>query len=353
MSVIATVLNEYGSLPRWLRSLESQSRLPDEFVIIDGGSYDGTWELLKAWRPSVPVVLHRLPGSTIAEARNYAISRASCEIIAITDAGTIAESHWLERLIGAFDDQEVDVAAGFFLPVTSDSWSIALAATTLPGVDEVPREYFLPSSRSVAVRTAWLRAGFLYPEWLDYCEDLVFDMRLKRAGARFEFVPDAIVHFEPRRSMIAFIRQYYRYARGDGKAGLFPARHFLRYATYLVLLVVLTRRHPGEVAVAGLLSAVYMRQPAMRLWKAGAPDRHIFPVLLGLSAVQRLAGDLAKMAGYPAGLRWRWRRFGSLGWRTSWPRISPRGSLWQPPPASIETLPPRVSRVDESRPGEM
>ena len=35
-------------------------------------------------------------------------------------------------------------------------------------------------------RAVWERVGG-YPEWLDYCEDLVFDLALRHAGCRFAF----------------------------------------------------------------------------------------------------------------------------------------------------------------------
>ena len=76
-----------------------------------------------------------------------------------------------------------------------------------------------------------------YPEWLDYCEDLVFDLALQQSGARFAFAPRAIAWFRPRGSLAAFFRQYYRYARGDGKADLWRARHAIRYAVYLGALL--------------------------------------------------------------------------------------------------------------------
>src|ERR1051326_5124056 len=60
-------------------------------------------------------------------------------------------------------------------------------------------------------------------------------------GCRFAFAPEAIAWFRPRPSLAAFFRQYYRYARGDGKADLWRARHTIRYATYLTA-VALTRR---------------------------------------------------------------------------------------------------------------
>ncbi len=42
VSVIATVLNEAGSIDLLLDSLAGQTRPPDEVVIVDGGSSDGT-----------------------------------------------------------------------------------------------------------------------------------------------------------------------------------------------------------------------------------------------------------------------------------------------------------------------
>ena len=53
-------------------------------------------------------------------------------------------------------------------------------------------------SRSVAfTKGAWRRAGG-YPEWLDYCEDVVFDLKLRQKFGPFLFVPEAVVHFRPR-----------------------------------------------------------------------------------------------------------------------------------------------------------
>ena len=49
-------------------------------------------------------------------------------------------------------------------------------------------------------------------------EDVVFDLDLRRMGCTFVMEPRANVGFRPRGSLTAFFRQYYRYARGDGKA---------------------------------------------------------------------------------------------------------------------------------------
>ena len=68
-----------------------------------------------------------------------------------------------------------------------------------PGVWVDP-ERFLPSSRSVAFLKADWAACDGYPEWLDYCEDLVYDLALRERYGQFAFAPRALVHFRPRSS---------------------------------------------------------------------------------------------------------------------------------------------------------
>jgi glycosyltransferase involved in cell wall biosynthesis len=256
-------------LQRLLRSIEEQSRSPDEVVIVDGGSTDGTYEALLNWANGAPSrSILQAPGANIARGRNLAIETATGEIIAVTDAGVTLPPDWLGSLVDALDaTPAAAVASGFFAPDPHGVFERALAAATLPSVRDVDAGTFLPSSRSVAFRRrAWAAVGG-YPEWLDYCEDLVFDLALRRAGFRFAWVPEAVVDFRPRPTFGAFFRQYYLYARGDGKAGLWPMRHAIRYGTYLVCLPLLWagRRHLSVVACGVLAAALYLRRPVERL----------------------------------------------------------------------------------------
>ena len=50
-----------------------------------------------------------------------------------------------------------------------------------------------------------------YPEWLDYCEDLLFDFAIRAQCGGFSFAPNAIVYFRPRGSLRSFYKQYYLY----------------------------------------------------------------------------------------------------------------------------------------------
>lgn len=334
VSLVATVRNESVSLDRWLTSLERQTRKPDEIIIVDGGSTDGTLELLESWAATVENTnIVSALGASISTGRNIGLKRATGDIIAIIDCGTIANTDWLERLITPFSNPRIDVVSGFFVPDGENSWDRSLAASTLPDANEIDPDRFLPSSRSVAVRASWVQAGFVYPEWLDYCEDLVWDMQLKDCGARFETAIDAIVSFEVRPGPVEFFLQYYRYARGDGKAGLFAKRHVVRYATYLIAAAVILRRRPAELAVVCTAAGVHLARPLSRLLRRDrAAGRSASTSLkaIPLIPVQIVIGDFAKMIGYPVGILWRFQRFRTLNPIKNWRRISPDGVLWHP-----------------------
>lgn len=317
VSVIATVLNEGAAIHRLLDSLAVQTRRPDEVVFVDGGSHDDTVAILQtaASAGQLPVRVLVEPGANISRGRNVAIAAASGDVIASTDAGVRLSEGWLAALVRPFEsDDPPSVVSGVFVPDVHTTFEVAMAATVLPTLAEINPTTFLPSSRSVAfTRLAWQAVGG-YPEWLDYCEDLVFDLRLRQIYPRFGFAPDAIAHFRPRGDLRSFFRQYYCYARGDGKADLWRKRHAIRYLTYLVALPVLLAlgawSSPWWWVLGAVLGGVgYLGTPYRRLCPSLKQlrwwDRL---VAIALVPLIRVTGDVAKMIGYPVGLMWRWKR---------------------------------------------
>lgn len=336
ISVIATVYNEGNDIRRLLDSLAAQTRQPDEIVICDGGSQDDTVAILRSYvtdgaLPQLRVLVE--PGANISRGRNLAIAAAAGPVIAATDAGVRLDPTWLAQLAAPWENAPADDApiavAGFFMPDVANIFQTAMAATVLPLPDDIDPDKFLPSSRSVAfTKAAWAAAGG-YPEWLDYCEDLLFDFAInaQRPGqpTAFEWAPGAVAYFRARDTLPAFWQQYYRYARGDGKADLWRKRHAVRYATYMVLLpALLGHALWGSFARwlgwAGLLVGVlaYCWRPWQRVRALGTHLSLGQQVqAAALVPLIRCVGDLAKMAGYPAGLWWRWqhRTWDAIHWR--------------------------------------
>ncbi len=311
-TVISTVLNEGEAIRRLMDSLVAQTRRPDEVVIVDGGSRDNTVAVLGEYADRLPLRVIVEPGANISRGRNVAIAAATGDVIASVDAGVWLEPAWLETLLAPFDDASPapQAVAGFFMADPRSTFEIAMGATVLPNVEDVDPATFLPSSRSVAfTKDAWRAVGG-YPEWLDYCEDLVFDFRLRDEVGTFAWAPEAPAHFRPRGSLRSYFRQYYRYARGDGKADLWRKRHAIRYVTYLIalpaLLLLSVFHSPWWLLLllAGVLA--YSRTPFRRLRPRldALPPLERFKAILWIPVI-RGVGDVAKMAGYPAGWVWR------------------------------------------------
>ena len=97
VSLVVTVLNEAATINSLLTSVAKQSRLPEEVVMVDGGSSDGTVRLVRRFaadHPQLNLKLIEQPGNR-SVGRNAGITAASHDWIAITDAGCTLHQHWL------------------------------------------------------------------------------------------------------------------------------------------------------------------------------------------------------------------------------------------------------------------
>lgn len=321
VSIICTVRDEADNIAALLDSMLTQTRAADEIVINDCQSIDETPAIVAAYAARYPQIRLVRGGHNISSGRNNAIRHAHGPIIASTDAGLTLDPHWLARIVAPIEAGEADLVGGFFHPTPRSLFGLVLGETNYRRSNEIDPSTFLPFGKSMAFRKEVWEAVGGFPEWASHCEDLLFDLAVQQAGFRRVFVPEAVVHFAPRPTLGAFIRQYYTYARGDGRAGLWPARHALRYAVYLTLsgLIGLAITHPRLRLPIGFLIGIgvtaYTRAPYRRLWPR-LYDRPLPERLAAFALVPliRLVGDVAKMIGYPVGV---WRRFRTLTSRQS------------------------------------
>lgn len=299
VTVIVTVWNEAAAVDQLLNSLLGGTRVPDEIVISDGGSTDGTWARLRERAAKEPRLQAIQARGNRSVGRNAAVRAGRNSVVACTDAGVEVDSRWLERLVAPFErDSSVDVVAGFYEPAGRTPFERAAGVVSAPSVREIDLQRFLPSTRSIGFRReAFERAGG-FDETLAHNEDTPFALELKRTGSKFAFAPDALVRWRPRGTLRAFLHQHRRFGTGDGEArvqGWFYRRLAAKYAMGLALFAAGFVWPPcwGLLAAA---AALFWVQQASR-GRGRIPAAESFLLVPPL----KIAYDLAYLYGYVRG----------------------------------------------------
>ncbi len=298
VSLITTVKDSAEHIGEFLGSLAAQTRAPDEVIVVDGGSTDGTVDLL---RGASGITLIEESGANIARGRNIALAAATHDVIAVTDADCTLEPDWLEKLIEQIE-AGADVSMGFYLPITDGFLQECMAAVNLPrDASEIDPATFMPSARSVAYRRYAIEGAGGYPEWLAIGEDMWVNHRWRELNLDMRFAPEAIVHWRLRPTLLATWKQYFKYARGDAQAGMYPERHALRFGVYAGALIALVsrRRLPKLLGAAGAVA--YAHGPVTRARRRMDNSRERAFATVVVPALMAWI-DTAKMAGYTAGL---------------------------------------------------
>jgi glycosyltransferase involved in cell wall biosynthesis len=318
ISVVVTVRDDREELAQLLDSLAHQTRAPDELVVVDGGSTDGTVELLESWSEGAGFPLRILvePGANISAGRNIAIRAAAHDWIACTDAGCRPVPEWLEELDRARRD--ADLVAGFYIVVGETPFEEALAVALYPSHDELRDppplvhlyhrmfgrgfEASHAATRSCAFsKRAWEAVGG-FPEELYAGEDVAFSLAVVDRGFPAVVAPDAAVTWRPRPSWAANARMYRTYARGDARRGTL-SRHLIRLGAWTIALVLVTAggRTGRALVAAGALADASL--PLVRAARRGIPVHRWWriPLVIAMKDLSQIAGALEGFADELAG----------------------------------------------------
>jgi glycosyltransferase involved in cell wall biosynthesis len=114
LSVIIPTLNEAIHLPILLRALEVQTRRPDEVIVADAGSTDGTVEA--ALRQGATVV----PGGMPGPGRNAGARVATGDLILFLDADVVPPPDFVEKLVVEFEQSGCVVATTLMEPLSDN-----------------------------------------------------------------------------------------------------------------------------------------------------------------------------------------------------------------------------------------
>jgi len=309
VSVISTVKNEERTIRELIDTLFSQTRLPDEVIIVDAGSTDRTVPIIRSYvEKGYPIKLIIEKGANISRGLNISVENASFDIIACTHAGCRLDKRWLEKIVQPFlEDKNVEVVAGWYEADAKTDFEKIIAAITCPQLAKVLKkpDKYIPPSRSIAFRKhCWEKVGG-FPEWLRSAEDTYFAIMLKKNNCKFFFNPEAKVYWKVSSNLSDFFKRYYFYAVGDGQARLFLKRYFLLLALYilgtLLFLMSIYFKSIELQMVLIFLVAAYFLKDLIKVKNAGYNNIRLRS-LFWLFFV-RISLDISRIIGFLAGLR--------------------------------------------------
>lgn len=227
VALICTLYNERSGIEAFVRSLYGMDVWPAEIVFVDGGSTDGTIDLLKKLvkelfcEIDVHVIvdptcnINYTPGP-VAKGRNIAIAASNKSNIAVTDAGCEVDPLWLKEITAPLQDATIDMVGGRFEPKPTMYFEECQSLLTVENASYLNKNTFLPSSRSVAFRKRiWEQVGG-YPEKGLAAEDTLFDIKVRALTDRIVAEPGALVYWRMRPNVFVFAKLIYRYGFGDG-----------------------------------------------------------------------------------------------------------------------------------------
>jgi GT2 family glycosyltransferase len=208
VSVLIVNWNSGELLAECLRHLTLQTIQPAQVLVMDNASSDDSLDTVKC---SGSVSLQRAGVNLgFAAGNNLVLAQCDSELIALLNPDAFPEPEWLENLliaassnpnVVAFGSRQLDQSNPEFLDGIGDTyhmsgsvWRERHGGRQQPD-DLLQREIFSPCAAAALYRRqAVVDVGGFDEDFFCYVEDVDLGFRLRLAGYRAMYVPDAIVH---------------------------------------------------------------------------------------------------------------------------------------------------------------
>src|SRR5215208_7744413 len=193
LSVIVPTLNEERYVGALLSDVTSQTRTPDEVLVVDAGSEDGTASVVR--RFSGVTLLAGTP--PVAAGRNLGGWSASGDVLIFLDADVRLEKDFFEGFLEEFERRGLDVACPLYAPYRSTPAIRSAFAFFNALFKAVERLSPSGAGHCIAVREEVFRESRGFDPELKF-DDIEFIRRLSK-GRRFGIIGQRRVYVSDRR----------------------------------------------------------------------------------------------------------------------------------------------------------
>lgn len=183
VSIITAVYNGKKYLEHTIQSVINQTYSSIEYVIIDGGSTDGTLDIIRKYDNKIACWVSE-PDEGISDAFNKGISFSTGDIIGIINSDDWYESDTVEKVIKRYLDCKPDILHG-----------IVRRGDELIVPDEAMLKYEMSINHpaTFATRHSYLKIGLFRTDFR-YAMDYEWLLRGKGSDMKFSFINQCIAN---------------------------------------------------------------------------------------------------------------------------------------------------------------
>lgn len=223
VSVLIPAYNEAANIEATIRSVLSGSRIPEQVIVINDGSVDGTQnvvEKLIGEYGSRLMLLSKRNGGSKANALSFGLTHAIHPIIISIDADTIVGPYTIEHLIAHFTNPRVGAVAGKIYPATTKTIVEKFQYLEYIQGQNLDKEVFslgsavgiVPGAIGAWRKSALFEVGGYSDETVVEDQDLTLALLSRGWLVRFE--ARAVAYTETPSTVYAFFRQRFRWMYG-------------------------------------------------------------------------------------------------------------------------------------------
>lgn len=208
--MVATTYNDCNEIERYLESICSQSILPKEIVIADGGSRDNTVEIIRKFDSyGVTIKVLKKGRLSISEGYNLAIKKAASELIGVTGVGNLYENTYFEKLLNGIKNS--DIAYSPIRGKITNNFSEKYCNTFLNG-DEGQKQTIASNHGALVRKKVFEDLGYFYERFIYAGEDTEFYLLVRENGYKTVRVDEARVWWLVPENMSQYCKQVKNYS---------------------------------------------------------------------------------------------------------------------------------------------
>ncbi len=270
LTIIVPAYNEAGCIADTIRSLKTQTVQPDEVMIVDDFSSDGTGDIARSL--GVTVLRPAANTGSKAGAQNFALAHVRTKFTMAIDGDTTLAPDAIEKLIAAMAEPGVAAACGFVLPRhVSTLWErgryieYMFAFSFYKPVQDYYTKPLISSGCFSIYDTRALKANSGWSQ-RTMAEDMDLTWSFYQAGHKVRFVPEALCYPIEPHNYAFMAKQLRRWSHGFVQNVMLHWRGILN-VPYLRFLISVALWDSVVASIAYLVAlpiiAIATRQP---LW---------------------------------------------------------------------------------------